>query len=91
VRKVINGQSSVIARDDENGGYMINTWTKVLVVMKDDEIRIYFSPEGSAATEVFPDPITDKDLKDGTIALTTYKVANVIFDYVQMQPPDIKS
>jgi hypothetical protein len=90
LRKIVNGKSEVLARDDEHGGYEINAWYSITIVMINEEIRIFTAVEGWAAYEVFPEPIEDKDLKEGTIALATYKAAGTVFDNLRMHPPEPK-
>jgi hypothetical protein len=91
VRKVINGKASILVRDDENGSYKPDTWTTIIIKLtREDEIKIQIQEDGSeeGILDAFPMPITDKELKGGTIGLATSKIANVIFDNIRMHPPD---
>ena len=82
IRKRIDGKYSTIAKNDSIG-YQIRQWHKVTIVMMETLIKIYFSNVGEAPIQVFE--IENKDLLDGTIALSTFKTA-AAFDNVKMSP-----
>lgn len=83
MRKRINGKYSIISKN-ESIGYQIKQWHRVSIVMMDSIYTIYFSNVGEAPISIF-DAIENKDLPEGTIALSTYKT-EAAFDNVKISP-----
>ena len=83
IRKRLDGRYSTIAKNDSIG-YEVRQWQKLTVVMMETQLKIYFSNVGEAPVQVF-EAIENKDLADGTIALTTFKT-EAAFDNVKMSP-----
>ena len=83
IRKRLDGRYTTIAKNDSIG-YQSKQWQKLTVVMMETQLKIYFSNVGEAPVQVF-EAVENKDLADGTIALTTFKT-EAAFDNVKMSP-----